>query len=185
MASCSNPACPTKEAAATLSCPNCIKLNMAPCFFCGQDCFKAAWGEHKKLHKLGKALEAARIAKANAAPPPVEPTALPDWARHYSFSGALRPAQQSPTRIVPSRIPRPDYADHPDGASLSEQRDKSSDRAIKVYSGEELERVRHACKMGREVSRPSEARPKRGEARARRGPSEARPERGEVWARSL
>ena len=34
---------------------------------------------------------------------------------------------------------------------MSEMRDKSSGRSIKVYKGEELERVRHACKMGREV----------------------------------
>ena len=56
MSTCSNPACPTPDAAATLSCPTCMKLSMVPAFFCGQDCFKAAWTEHKKLHKIGEYL---------------------------------------------------------------------------------------------------------------------------------
>ena len=74
---------------------------------------------------------------------------LPAWAINYAFSGPLRPHEQTPKRSVPSSIVKPDYADHPDGYSLSE--DQGRGRPCKVYKGEELERVRHACRMGREV----------------------------------
>lgn len=40
---------------------------------------------------------------------------------HYTFSGKLRPFPKSAKREVPSLIPRPDYADHPQGRSLSEE----------------------------------------------------------------
>jgi len=131
-------------------------LPLAPTYFCSQECFKAAWPTHKKIHKLGKQLKAAQEAKAldeakGREVPEHLRLSLPDWATRYNFTGPLRPAQQSPTRIVPAHIPRPDYADDPQGRSESEIRDKSSGRNIKVYTGEELERVRHACKMGREV----------------------------------
>jgi len=33
---------------ATLRCPNCIKLQLPPAYFCSQDCFKSSWQEHKK-----------------------------------------------------------------------------------------------------------------------------------------
>ncbi|CAN0537229.1 unnamed protein product, partial [Scytosiphon promiscuus] len=33
----------------------------------------------------------------------------------YTFSGELRPAALSATRMVPRHIKRPDYADHPEG----------------------------------------------------------------------
>ncbi len=38
----------------------------------------------------------------------------------------LRPAEQSATRVVPASIPRPDYADHPEGFPLSEQKLKGN-----------------------------------------------------------
>ncbi len=147
--SCLRPGCDRKDA--TLACPTCQKYEMAPAYFCSQDCFKQAWSEHKGIHKLGKQLQAARAQKANSAPAPPNPTDLPDWARNYRFTGDLRPAQQSPTRVIPSHIPRPDYATDIQGRSESEMRDKSSGSHPKVYEGEELERVRHACRMGREV----------------------------------
>lgn len=132
------------------------QLPLQNAYFCSQTCFKAAWSEHKKIHKLGKQLQAAQAAKlleerkGQEIPPELRQT-LPDWARNYRFSGTLRPAQQSPRRSIPSHIPRPDYATHPSGISHSEQSDKTSGKSIKSYSGEELERVKHACKMGREV----------------------------------
>ena len=80
---------------------------------------------------------------------------LPLWANSYSFTGSLRPCLLSPRRTVPSSIRKPDYADHPLGASLSEQRDRGS--KIHVYTEAELKApddptgLRHACRMGREV----------------------------------
>lgn len=82
---------------------------------------------------------------------------LPNWAQNFDFTGPLRPTLISPTRVVPSSIRRPDYADDPAGVSYSEQRDRAGHSNIRIYSEEELagtEEVpglRHCCKMGREV----------------------------------
>lgn len=80
---------------------------------------------------------------------------LPSWAEYYSFTGTLRPCLYSPKRTVKAGIRKPDYADHPQGISYSEQRDRGS--KIHVYTSAELKEaddptgLRHACKMGREV----------------------------------
>jgi methionyl aminopeptidase len=79
---------------------------------------------------------------------------LPGWAQRYGFSGDLRPTLCSPRRSVPSHIRRPDYALHMNGVSDSEQRDRASNNAIRIYTSEELDGetgLRHACAMGREV----------------------------------
>ncbi|CAD7943838.1 unnamed protein product [Amoebophrya sp. A25] len=71
----------------------------------------------------------------------------------YVFSGELRPAtvtQQS--RVFHEKYPnieRPDYADHPEGHCLSEQ--AWPENRIHVYEGSELEIMREACRIGREV----------------------------------
>ena len=78
----------------------------------------------------------------------------PDWAKNFHFRGRLRPTLLSPQRIIPRSIRRPDYADHIQGVSESEQRDKNNHNNIRVYTSEELDGeygLRHACKMGREV----------------------------------
>ena len=67
----------------------------------------------------------------------------------YHFTGPLRPAQLSPIRAVPENIPRPDYAIHPEGVSLSERNAKLS--GVVVLTEEEQEGVRVASKLGREV----------------------------------
>lgn len=77
---------------------------------------------------------------------------LPTWAKYYEFTGTLRPCLQSPRRTIPDSIPRPDYATHPNGVSLSEQMDKTTNQSIPVYkSPDELDDLRYACQMGREV----------------------------------
>ena len=38
------------NAAGNLSCPNCVKLGIITSKFCGQDCFRRNWAEHKKIH---------------------------------------------------------------------------------------------------------------------------------------
>lgn len=40
----------------------------------------------------------------------------------YVYSGNLRPYPQTPKRAVPANIERPDYADHPEGRSISEEK---------------------------------------------------------------
>ncbi len=52
-------------------------------------------------------------------------------------------------RPVPDHIPRPDYADHPLGKSLSEEKERGN-TTIKILSDEEIEGMRVACKMGRQ-----------------------------------
>lgn len=37
---------------ANLRCPDCIKLKIkSGSYFCGKECFKSNWAEHKNLHK--------------------------------------------------------------------------------------------------------------------------------------
>jgi methionyl aminopeptidase len=40
----------------TMGCPTCQKLGLVPALFCSQECFKASWAEHKKVHKAAKKL---------------------------------------------------------------------------------------------------------------------------------
>ncbi len=51
---------------------------------------------------------------------------------------------------MPDHIPRPDYADHPEGFPLSEQRLKGN-TYVRQLDDEELECLRVACRLGREV----------------------------------
>jgi len=60
--------------------------------------------------------------------------------------GLLRPHKTSPARTVPDHIPRPDYADHPEGIPLTEQLVKLSS-VIKVLNDEEQEEMKIACKV--------------------------------------
>lgn len=68
----------------------------------------------------------------------------------YSFTGKLRPYPAGLRRTVPSHIDRPDYADHPTGFPHSENAVKGSHQ-IKVLDDEEIEGMRVACRLGREV----------------------------------
>ncbi len=47
---------------------------------------------------------------------------------------------------MPDRIPRPDYADHPEGHPLSEIAERGSTN-VKVLNEEEIEGMRLACKV--------------------------------------
>jgi hypothetical protein len=90
---------------ATLACPTCLKLGLAPARFCNQDCFKSSWNDHKGIHK--------QVKDARSDEAKLNPTSIPSEFRGYTFTGSLRPCQQSPRRAVPDSIPKPDYADHP------------------------------------------------------------------------
>lgn len=131
---CATPGC---GKVAAMQCPTCIKLEIVEgSHFCTQDCFKQSWETHKALHK--KAKEAA----AMAAGPIVWPG--------YKFTGPLRPWPQSPKRVVPAHIPRPDYADEPDGFPISESKIKSQN-VIKCLNKEEIEIMRTAGRLAREI----------------------------------
>lgn len=96
---CNNPA--------KMKCPTCLKIGIES-FFCGQDCFKSNWKSHKILHVLATG-ENKNSGVVNLYP-------------NYNYSGKLRPWPQTPKRPVPDSIQRTDYADHPEGRSLSEEK---------------------------------------------------------------
>jgi len=136
---CESPSC---EKPAKLQCPTCIKLNIQGSFFCNQECFKSNWELHKNLHKLAKTDVASQSSKKGSG-------LFNPWP-NFKFTGRLRPAGQSDTRVVPRTIPRPDYADHPEGYPMSEMKLKGN-TYIKPLDHTEIEDMRVACKLGREV----------------------------------
>merc|ERR1711944_36544 len=129
------------EKEARLQCPTCIKLQIKGSFFCSQECFHGSWDLHKALHKLAKGGNPSSCSKPNRSYNP--------WPG-YVFTGKLRPAEQSPKRVVPDHILRPDYADHREGYPISEQKLKGN-TYVKQLDDEEIESLRVACKLGREV----------------------------------
>lgn len=135
---CETPGC-DKEA--RLQCPTCIKLQIQGSFFCSQECFTGSWDLHKALHKLAKGGNPSSCSKPNRSYNP--------WPG-YVFTGKLRPAEHSSKRLVPDHIPRPDYAEHPEGYPISEQKLKGN-TYVKQLDDEEIENLRVACKLGREV----------------------------------
>ena len=98
-------------------------------FFCSQECFTGSWDLHKALHKLAKGGNPSSCSKPNRSFNP--------WPG-YVFTGKLRPAEQSATRVVPDHIPRPDYADDPQGTPISEQKLKGN-TYIRQLDDEEIE----------------------------------------------
>ena len=98
-----------------LQCPKCVEQGLPKAPYCSQECFKAAWPDHKKAHKSpndGWAF-CTRRGRARAA-------AMP----YFDWTGPLRPFKIGPTRAVPGAIDRPDYA--ADGNPRSRSRAGSS-----------------------------------------------------------
>lgn len=128
---------------ASLRCPTCIKLNLPDAHFCSQVCFKQSWNSHKAVHQKARNLETefSNLLKL---------TTQPDIYPGFTYTGVIRPYPQTPKRTVPAHIGRPDYADHPKGCSLEEQSAKHSS-VIKVLTDEEIEGLKVACKLAREV----------------------------------
>ncbi|WVO14025.1 methionine aminopeptidase, type I [Cryptococcus depauperatus] len=74
---------------------------------------------------------------------------IPEHMRSFRYTGSIRPHYPlSPTRAIPSHIEKPDYADHPQGFSMCES---VKERSAKILSKEEIEGVRKACRLSREV----------------------------------
>lgn len=117
---------------------------------------------------IGVGLNATEMVSGSSAPYRQE------FAGHH-FTGSLRPYLVSPRREVPAHIPRPDYADHPEGLygvlvvlvvndclffgqvsyllpacpgiPLSEMSAKSGAAKIRVHTPEQIEIMRTACKV--------------------------------------
>ncbi|XP_012253331.1 methionine aminopeptidase 1 [Athalia rosae] len=132
---CETPGC---KAVASLQCPTCLKIGIQGSYFCSQDCFKGSWKSHKIIHQLAKGENDDKSSDE-----------YNPWPS-YHFTGKLRPWRREPRREVPESIARPDYATHPTGVPLSEQAVRGSAQ-IKVLDDEEIEGMRVACKLGREV----------------------------------
>jgi len=90
---------------ASMGCPTCSKMGLEDNWFCGQDCFKANWDKHKKMHKKARHATDDTVMKA---------------FDNYKFTGPLRPAPRKRQRLAPKDIPAPDYAD--DGEPTEEIR---------------------------------------------------------------
>mmetsp|Transcript_6400 Transcript_6400/g.9655 ORF Transcript_6400/g.9655 Transcript_6400/m.9655 type:complete len:382 (+) Transcript_6400:65-1210(+) len=139
MTQCASPGC---ENTATLACPTCLKIGIPPTRFCSQECFKNNWTNHKQLHK------AIKLARQEVKQ---DPSAVPSEFYGFQFTGPLRPAMVTPKREVPPEIPRPDYANHPTGIPETEMQDRRTNNSIRVYTPEEIQGIREACRIGREV----------------------------------
>ena len=129
---CAKPGC-GKES--KLRCPDCIKRKIKDeSYFCGKDCFKGYWSEHKKIHN-----ECIILIKLDG---PIEDG--------YIYTGSLRPWRKTPKRLVPDNIQKPDYADDPNGVSKFEEKERNS-KYIPVYNNEEIEGIRQSCKLARYI----------------------------------
>jgi methionyl aminopeptidase len=118
---------------ATLQCPTCLKLGIKGSFFCAQECFKSSWKVHKVVHQRTSA------GSTNSTYNP--------WPG-FEFTGPLRPAPLTHKRAVPDHIVRPDYAE--EGIPHSEKEAKQAS-VITQLSPEEIEGLKVACRLGREV----------------------------------
>mmetsp|Transcript_9873 Transcript_9873/g.29842 ORF Transcript_9873/g.29842 Transcript_9873/m.29842 type:complete len:386 (-) Transcript_9873:1247-2404(-) len=134
--------CVRCDAPAKLQCPKCIQLGLPRpnSVFCTQDCFKAAWSEHKSVHKppVDAWLYCMKRGKSRAAVMP-----------EYAWTGQLRPAPIAPMRPIPDSIPKPDYY-YKDGYPAEEQASRAQ-MTVPVHSGKALEGIRAASRAGREV----------------------------------
>ena len=107
-----------------MQCPTCLKKGLSASYFCTQDCFKKNWGEHKHAHKA-----------ADFEPP------------KFRYTGELRPAYVTPMRALPNTIERPEY--FATGVATREQMGRR--KPIAIVKGELLDKMRVACRLGREV----------------------------------
>jgi len=73
---------------------------------------------------------------------------LPRHFIGYSFIGKLRPALVHPRKPPPPGSVVPDYGSHPDGVSLEE---RARPKEIPELTGTDLETMREACRLGREI----------------------------------
>jgi len=118
---------------ANMQCPTCVKLSIAPSFYCSQECFKTNWASHKKVHQVK----------------PQDDSLPPEFAG-YVFTGPLRPGRVSARRQVPASIARPDYADDPEGIPHSEDAIRGGTR-IPIYTAAQIKKIRKCCTLGVEV----------------------------------
>eukprot|EP01088_Endostelium_zonatum_P009639 TRINITY_DN2291_c0_g1_i1.p1 TRINITY_DN2291_c0_g1~~TRINITY_DN2291_c0_g1_i1.p1 ORF type:complete len:433 (+),score=110.86 TRINITY_DN2291_c0_g1_i1:63-1361(+) len=135
---CATPGCGKPS---ELKCPTCTKLSLPPSFFCSQDCFRQSWNTHKNVHNqsLFNTVASSDSNSGND-----------ERFAGYSFTGPLRPGKKTPKRTVPPEIPRPDYADDPQGEPKSE-RELRGNTSIHVHTPKEIEAMRKVCRLCRDT----------------------------------
>jgi methionyl aminopeptidase len=119
---CENPA-------GKMSCPTCVSLKLPLGFYCSQDCFKKAWGAHKKSH-----------------PPPIQYWKPPQSFDGYRFTGSLRPGKVTEMKRVRTQIPFPDYGitSYP-----NEEMQSKADKNITVHTEKEIATLRETAILAR------------------------------------
>ncbi|KDQ60852.1 hypothetical protein JAAARDRAFT_151660 [Jaapia argillacea MUCL 33604] len=139
---CQSPQCINGNPASRLECPTCNKLGIKGSLFCGQECFKANWKNHKIIHDLATPRQ----------PLLDDPSINKDGTfigfPNFKYTGSLRPIYPlSQRRVVPPHIPRPDYADN--GTPTSEVRKLG--QPPRILSKDEQEKMRTVSRLAREV----------------------------------
>eukprot|EP01023_Acetabularia_acetabulum_P023141 TRINITY_DN22713_c1_g1_i1.p1 TRINITY_DN22713_c1_g1~~TRINITY_DN22713_c1_g1_i1.p1 ORF type:complete len:388 (-),score=59.70 TRINITY_DN22713_c1_g1_i1:697-1860(-) len=126
---------------ASMSCPKCVEMNLPKLFgaFCSQECFQQSWQKHKKLHKVSSDswMYVSNRGKGRENLPP-----------KFQWTGDLRPDRVGPRQVVPQNIPLPDYA--LTGIPHSEVQSRQQN-IISTRSQQEIEGIRAACALGRQV----------------------------------
>ncbi|CAI5505611.1 unnamed protein product [Closterium sp. Naga37s-1] len=148
-------------------CPKCLELKLprTNASFCSQECFKASWADHKALHKAPPAGEGAGagavVAGGAGEGDEVAPFLQQGWLYvlrkgqtraakmpPFDWTGPLRPFPVAPRRPVPAHIPRPDWADT---GRPEEEPNSQWQNSVEIKSPEQIARMRHTCKVAREV----------------------------------
>ncbi|KAG1831796.1 methionine aminopeptidase [Suillus variegatus] len=149
---CQSSSCPHGNPPSRLECPTCNKLGIRGSFFCGQECFK---GNCESI-TISICVEALKRHTFDRGKYDVNPgTARTSYGTYhpfanFDFTGTLRPVYPlSPKREVPEHIPRPDYATHEDGVPTTEL--KRAGQPPRLLNSEEIEKMKFACRLGREV----------------------------------
>jgi len=134
---CTNAECLNGNPPSRLECPTCNKLGVRGSFFCGQECFKAAWKTHKVIHNLASSgLAVNKDGTYNPFP-------------NFKFTGDIRPAYPlSSKRTIPDHVELTDYVI--DGIPKSE-RNRAPESAPRRLNAEDIEKMRTVCRMAREV----------------------------------
>lgn len=110
-------------------------------YFCSQDCFRATWSQHKKLH----AQESSGIRALQTS----NRLRLAEF-QGYDYTGSLRVADVTmPMRTIPEHIKRPDYSN--DGRPKSEERFNRTSASFRILDEEGIEGMRKVCLLARQV----------------------------------
>ncbi|KAL9690138.1 hypothetical protein QQ045_010533 [Rhodiola kirilowii] len=134
---------------AKLQCPKCLELKLPRegSAFCTQECFSTSWSSHKSVHLKAKLSEVSSneegwqycLQKGKSQTPKMP---------NFDWTGTLRPFPISRKRTVPPHIVLPDWAI--DGTPKIEPNSQWQ-HAVEIKTPEQIERMRDACRIGREV----------------------------------